>query len=254
MEIVFRCNKPYLKNKISHCGGGGPDGMEKFKTAVEFWNKTFNLDFFTIRKRMRRISYDILVKQPCITKVNILQSTKLSDNVYAPMDDDDIFIINNSELEECISNFNDDCNCIILGRYDVNFNHENKCGFNKNFPATYPMATNNFLFNYESSKNYCNENWRNAHNKVHEQPYVKYQEMRHIVTSMHIVHPCSITLLLPRYINHKENWVDTKDHRNLMEELIYEYVNETTYKNKLPNKFWSPFEEFKNLFSEVKFK
>lgn len=254
MEVVFRCSKAYMKGRITHCGGGGSaSGMKKFKTAVEFWNNSFNIDFFTIRKRMRRISYEILVNQPCIKKVNILRPTQYQNSVYAPMDDDDIFMINESEYEECISNFGENCNLIILGLYQGTFNHKNNYVFNERTKANCPIDTNNFLFNYESSKNYCDK-WTYAHNSVHEQPYVKFKEMKHIVTSVHLVHPCSITLLLPRYISHKENWTNTQDHRNLMENLIYEYVNETEYKNKLPTKFWSHLKSFKNLFSEVKFK
>ena len=254
MEVVFRCSKAYMKGRITHCGGGGSaSGMKNFKTAVEFWNSTFNIDFFTIRKRMRRISYEILANQPCIKKINILRPTQYQNTVYAPMDDDDIFLINESEYEECISNFDENCNLIILGWYDCKFNYKNNYVFNESPNVKHPMGTNNFLFNYEKSKNYCDK-WTYAHNRVHEQPYVKFKEMKHIVTSVHLVHPCSITLLNPRWVYHKEHWNDTQDHRDLMEKLIYEYVNETNYRSELPTKFWSPLESFKNLFSEVKFK
>ena len=131
MEVVFRCKKSYLEGKISHCGGGGTDGMKNLKTAVEFWNNTFNLDFFTIRKRMRSISYEILANQPCIKKINILRPTQYQNNVYAPMDDDDIFMITESEYEECISNFDENCNLIILGCYECKFNYTNNYVFNE---------------------------------------------------------------------------------------------------------------------------
>lgn len=56
MEVVFRINQNYLNGKLTHCGGGD---ITVFKTAVDFWNKTFNIDFFTLRKKLRRISSDI---------------------------------------------------------------------------------------------------------------------------------------------------------------------------------------------------
>ena len=89
MEVIYRCNKRYLAGNISYGGGiGDPEGAKNFKTAVEFWDKTFNLDFFTIRERMRSISYEILINQSCIKKINKSRPTQYRDNVYAPMDDD----------------------------------------------------------------------------------------------------------------------------------------------------------------------
>jgi len=253
MEAIFRTSKHYLKGGFTHCGGGGPDGMEKFKIAVNFWNKTFNIDFFTLRKRLRRISYDILKSQTCIKKVHIYRKQKYENSIYAPMDDDDIFMITDSEYEECVSNFNENCNSIILGYYDGKYSFSDMYLYRKNPKFEFPIDTNNFLFKYEKSKKYCGE-WTRGHNNVHRLSYVKYKELRHIETSLHLVHPCSITLLLPRHIRHKQNWTVGEEHRDLMAKLINEYVNETNYKKQTPSKFWSHLETFKSLFSEVKLK
>jgi hypothetical protein len=252
MEVVFRINQNYLNGKLTHCGSGD---ITVFKTAVDFWNKTFNIDFFTLRKKLRRISSDILESQTCIKKVHSPQPTKYKNNIYAPMDDDDIFMITEKEYEECVSNFNENCNLIVLGYYHFSITDSNEYHYEKNPVKTFPMMTNNFLCKYEKSNMPC-DGWVRDHARVHTFPYIKFKEMKHIETSLHLVHPCSVTLLQPKFIpNTPSNWTeDVKEHRDLMANIVYDYVNETNYKQEVPHKFWTHLETFKSLFSEVKLK
>ena len=242
---------------ITHCGGNGGlnDRMKKFKTAVEFWNNSFNINFFDIRKQMREISFDILSSQSVIRKIHLTKLNEYKDQIYAPMDDDDIFLISESEYQDCISCFNENCNLIITGYYNSNYDDSKKYTYKKNPRYNFPIDTNNFLFKNEEI-NKCTK-WVDNHNTVHKLPYVKFKELKHIETSLHIVHPVSISLLVPNQNQslYDTNWgIDCKKHRIVMDEIIYDYVNEVRYKQFLPQKFWTPLEKFKELFSKVKLK
>lgn len=253
MEVIFRASKDYLKGQP---GPGSVGSKEPLKTAVAFWDKTFSIDFFTLRKKLRRISYDILKSQTCIKKVHIYRKQKYENNIYAPMDDDDIFMITEKEYEECVSNFNEKCNLIILGYHHQNLTSSNKYHYEKNPPRKFPINTNNFLCKYEkSTMGPCNTGIGRGHHRVHELPYIKLKKMKHIETSLHLVHPCSITLLRPPQFSHAPSWSgQVNEHRDLMANIVYEYVNETNYKKQTPSKFWSHLETFKSLFSELKLK
>jgi len=252
VEAIFRNSKKYLKGNIGY--GRSEEQRQLLRSSVDFWDKTFSIDFFTLRKKLRRVSYDILKSQKFIKKIHFYKKMEYGSNIYAPMDDDDIFMITETEYDTCVSNFNENCNLIVLGYYEGRFPPTQKYNYMKNPQRGFPIYTNNFLFKFKKSKIPCNK-WVNRHNKVHELPYVKWKKMKHVETSLHLVHPCSITLLLPTWVSHVPNWDQkVKDHRDFMAKLINEYVNETNYKKQTPSKFWSHLETFKSLFSELKLK
>jgi hypothetical protein len=249
INIALRNTRNYLKGGVDHASS--TDDLDTIKNAVNWWNENFNLDFLELRLKMREVSLNILKSQSIIDKIywHYMPSYQV-DKVYAPMDDDDIFLIDHNQYQKCNEKLNDDCNAVILGIYvqkiDENLNYK----YIENPDIPYLFHTNNFLFKNTTETSHCKK-WAGAHDLVFRLPYIKYEQIEQIKTSVHLVHPISVSLLRPRSLITLPDWSNKKQ-VDTMATILNNYVNETEYKKIVPLRFHPYIEKFKEIFNDVK--
>jgi hypothetical protein len=247
INIALRNTRNYLKGEVDHASSSGD--LDTIKSAIKWWNKNFDLDFHELRLRMREVSMDILKSQPVVEEIYPhYMSTYKTNKIYAPMDDDDIFLMSVTEYEKCLEKLDSEFNAVILGIYVQKIDSDLKYKYVKNPKIKFKFHTNNFLFKQTDKTSFCTK-WAGAHNRVYMLSYVNYISLKNIETSIHLTHPISVSLLRPKYLN-LSNW-SNKDHVDTMVQIIENYVNDIEYKN-VPVKFHKKIEKYKEIFSDVR--
>ena len=265
MDVVFRNGKEYLRGELTGIVNIMPrEKSNLVRTSIDLWNKIFCVDYFSFRKKLRRISYDIVSSNKCIDKIYVYYDKRFYNNekflgrIYCPMDDDDIFIMSEQEYEMCVSEFNEKCNGVITGYYESKYRGRNKIVYRKN-PGSWKVNSNNLIYRH-TTKIAKHHNRPVYHTNASESPILKSKEMRHIETSFHITHPASLTVLngadLPqRKMQPEDILIETEiQKKERVLKMVNEFITETGYREALPTKFIPHLEKFKELYSDLKMK
>ena len=175
------------------------------------------------------------------------------------MDDDDIFVITEEEFDECMSCLNNDVNAIITGYWLQHVflpKAESNILYNRGW--NHIVQTNNLIYNHQTPFHSRTGGPFN-HWKAHKCAALRPLNMKHIDTSLHLLHPCSVT-------SFTKNWPGKEPILDRVLKFIQKFTTTESYKapvgdgvgrngfGGVPKKFWEPICKYIEVYNDLKLK
>jgi hypothetical protein len=172
------------------------------KEAVSKWDSLFNIPYYEFRKKLRKISVSIL-KEQCFDQIylcldwgRVWNFEKYGNQIYVPMDDDDIFILTEEDREIILKDLKEH-NAVVVTMYDGQTGYEPKSESFGYIPqinqgGRYQCLSNNLIYKHDFEIIDCEEIpfYHNRHIKR-----LKISERKDLKTSLHFLHPCSVSMI-----------------------------------------------------------
>ena len=179
----------------------------------------------------------------CLDWNKIWDFERWEDQIFAPMDDDDVFILSEEEYESVLGDL-EDHDGVILGYYDGWIDKNGCFGYTKNrINSGGPMGkiephkqihSNNFIYKHRHET--LDASKLPIFHVAAGGLDLRYKQRRDIESSLHFMHPCSVYILQGM----------------ICKEDLIQYCEGFIHRHKVPNKFHHYVEKFQNAYYELK--
>ena len=196
INVLIRNDKRY----IARSGFMFPQAKE----AVAKWDSLFNTPYYDFRKKLRKISVSIL-KQQCFDQIylcldwnrnRVWNFEKYGNQIYVPMDDDDIFILSEEDRGEILDDLKYH-NAVVTTMYDGQTGYDPESESFGYIPqinqgGRFQCLSNNLIYKHDFNVIDCEE-IPFYHNRQIER--LNISERKDLKTSLHFLHPCSVSMI-----------------------------------------------------------
>lgn len=208
--------------------------------VIAQWDSLFSISYYDFRKRLRKVSVSIL-KEQCLDNIYLcLDWSKIKDfkkygnQVYIPMDDDDIFILSAEDREDILKDL-ERYNAVLVTMYDGQTKYNAKLhsfGYTPRLTMNGHMClSNNLIYKHDYDPSVDGLNQRELplyHDRKLKRLHISERE--DLKTSLHFLHPCSVSML-QRFMYKNEDPVaavegfKTKQNLDGVPEKFFNYID-----------------------------